>query len=525
MKKDIYDKLREYSESGYVPMHMPGAKRNTDLFQMVNPYAIDITEIDGFDNMHHATDIIKDGFKKCARLFGADESLYLINGSSAGLLSAICGATHRHDKVIVARNAHKSVYNAIYMNELEPVYIYPEPVHITTTDKIDFAEQIHDIEQCHVFKSIPAEPGIYGKVSVSQVEEAIKKNPDATAVIITSPTYEGIVSDIKAIAAAVHQYNMVLIVDEAHGAHFNFSTEFPDSAVKCGADAVIQSIHKTLPSFTQTALLHLNGTRINRERVRRYWDIYQTTSPSYLLMGGIDHCMTILEDQGKELFENYLIHLKQLRAELKKLKHMYLLETDDISKIVILVSDAKKLYDILINKYRIQLEMSSVSYVIAMTSIGDKKEYYDRFLAALQEIDKTWNDCASHPVSNACVMDASSESNNRNHAYLSYHNNMICSAEVVYNLYDAENQEYKEYISLKDCCGKVSAEGVCFYPPGIPVVNPGERITEQVVSIIEEGIMCGLEVMGLKFPSSVAYDMSDISRINIEKEVKILCLK
>ena len=177
MKKDLLERLEEYCGADYVPLHMPGAKRNTQEFVMPNPYAIDITEIDGFDNMHHAEDILKEAFERTAKLFGAEESLWLINGSSAGLLAAICGATKKNDTVLVARNCHRSVYNAIYLNELNPVYLYPKEVT----------------------------SGIYGAVSPSQVEQAFKQHENIRAVIITSPTYEGIVSDVKKIAEIVHR--------------------------------------------------------------------------------------------------------------------------------------------------------------------------------------------------------------------------------------------------------------------------------------------------------------------------------
>ena len=175
MKKDLLERLEEYCGADYVPLHMPGAKRNTQEFVMPNPYAIDITEIDGFDNMHHAEDILKEAFERTAKLFGAEESLWLINGSSAGLLAAICGATKKNDTVLVARNCHRAVYNAIYLNELNPVYLYPKEVT----------------------------SGIYGAVSPSQVEQAFKQHENIRAVIITSPTYEGIVSDVKKIAEIV----------------------------------------------------------------------------------------------------------------------------------------------------------------------------------------------------------------------------------------------------------------------------------------------------------------------------------
>lgn len=455
MSKCLLEKLKEYSESGYIPMHMPGGKRNTELLKMPNPYQIDITEIDGFDNLHNAYGIIKELSLRCAELFGADETLLLVNGSSAGILSAICGATKRGDNVLAARNCHRSVYNAIYLNELKPIYIYPE--------------EIKDRDGSMT--------GIYGEITAESIEEKLSENPEITAVIITSPTYEGIVSNINKISKTVHQYGKILIVDEAHGAHFAFHKMFPESAVTGGADIVIQSIHKTLPSFTQTALLHMNGTRIDTEKVKRYWDIYQTTSPSYVLMAGIDNCMTILETQGKDLFSEYVENLLKLRNDILKLKNIRLLKTDDISKLVLLTADGKKLYNWLLGEFKIQLEMAAASYAIAMTSVCDTKEYYERFLLALQKIDNEISKETARVRKNCGC----------GKGYV---------PPVKMTMYEAVNRTEKEKILLKSAKGRIAGTSICFYPPGIPLINPGEEITEEVIKVLKEGIDAGLEVIG-----------------------------
>lgn len=467
MKKDLLERLIEYSHADYVPMHMPGGKRNIENFYMPNPYGIDITEIEGFDNMHHAEGILKEAFERAAKLFGAEETLFLVNGSSAGIMSAICGATKKKDRVLVARNCHRSVYHSIYLNELNPVYIYPEEM----TDENGNAT------------------GIYGAITADCIEKMLLENPEITVVILTSPTYEGIVSDIRRIAEIVHQYGKILIVDEAHGAHFPFHEKFPDSAVLCGADAVIQSIHKTLPALTQTALLHLNGTRIDRGRVKRYWDMYQTTSPSYILMAGIDRCMTILEQRGKQLFDEYILRLLQLREQIGRLKNITLLETDDISKIVLLTDNGKWLYNRLLEAFHIQLEMASLSYVIAMTSIGDTKEYYEHFLMALQQIDD----------------ELSKEKENNENIDVQFVRSVLCKAKPVMNMYQAMNEKEVEYIELENSKGKIAGANVCFYPPGIPLVNPGEEITEEIIRMIKIGLYQKLEVIGLKISEEGEY--------------------
>ena len=225
----MYQQLISYGESDVYPFHMPGHKRRALPFP--NPYTIDITEIDGFDNLHHAEGLIREAEERAAKLYGADRSYYLVNGSTCGLLAAICAAARRGDKVLAARNCHKAVYHAISMQGLAAEFLYPA---ITRGD-------------------------LQGQITAAQVEEALTKHPDIAVVILASPTYEGIVSDVAAIAACCHAHGAALIVDEAHGAHFGFGAGFPENAVRLGADAVIMSLHKTLPSFTQTALLHCHG--------------------------------------------------------------------------------------------------------------------------------------------------------------------------------------------------------------------------------------------------------------------------
>lgn len=486
---DMLGKLEAYSKENIVPMHMPGAKRNSELIgrymdDMPAPYEIDITEIDGFDNMHNADGMIKKAFEKTAALYGADESLFLVNGSTAGNMAAICGVTDKGDSIIVARNCHISVYNAIILGELDAIYVYP---------------------QCDY------EYGYYKGISLREIKDAVEKNEsigkDIKAVVITSPTYEGNVSDIKNIAAYLHEHNIPLIVDEAHGAHFKFSCEFPQTAVEQGADIVINSVHKTLPSLTQTAVMHINYGYVNVSKVKRYWNIYQSTSPSYILMGSIDRCMSIIEKDGEYLFENYISKLKILRNKLGQLKNIKLIDSDDISKIVIGCDNAKKLYDILLNEYGIQLEMSSLKYAIAMTSIFDSAEYYDRFYNALCEIDRRYN---ANNINN-------SANNNQNYAerYNIFNNtSSIKKADIKVNIADFKNEALMsiakalnegdkngyDKIMMNDSSlyGRISAKMVYVYPPGIPILCPGEIISENVVNIISKAIDNGLEVVGLE---------------------------
>ena len=271
--KKLYDALIEYGKADYVPLHMPGHKRA--LMEFENPYSFDITEIDGFDNLHYAEGIIKDAERFAATVCQSDETHFLVNGSSCGILSAIFSATKQGDELIMARNCHKAVYHAAEMRELKTHYIYPE--------------------------MLPE--GILGGISVEMVEEAIEKYPEAKTLILNSPTYDGVISDIKAIVKAAHANGVTVIVDEAHGAHFLKESGFPNSAIRCGADVVIQSTHKTLPALTQTALIHINKDYKYRAKVCKYLTMFQTSSPSYVLMASIDSAMHWYMDEGREYYK------------------------------------------------------------------------------------------------------------------------------------------------------------------------------------------------------------------------------
>ena len=461
--KTIYNYLNEYSESDFYGMHMPGHKRNEKMMENDLPYKIDITEIDGFDDLHHADGIIREAQERAARLYGADETHFLVNGSTVGILSAIMGVTDKGDQILVARNCHKSVYHAIYLNGLEPVYVYPEYDEKT---------------------------GLNGEVKADEIALLLEKNPNIKAVMIVSPTYDGVVSDVKKIAEVAHANEIPLIVDEAHGAHFGFHPYFPENANTKGADVVIHSLHKTLPALTQTALIHLNGTRIDRRKIRNYLHIFQTSSPSYVLMASMDECLRTVAEQGDVLFETYVKNLESKRVELKKLKHIRLLETEefDRSKLVLSVKDTilkkenrvftgKMLYERLLLEYHLQMEMAAGSYVIAMTSIGDTKEGMDRLLSALFEIDEE--------------LEKNSEEEKR--YYLPRQEQVLTSFEVE----GMRRMENVKSLSWKESAGFISMEYAYLYPPGIPLIVPGERITKETAAMLVDYQNKGFSVEGI----------------------------
>ncbi|MCI9144521.1 MAG: amino acid decarboxylase, partial [Lachnospiraceae bacterium] len=258
----LFEKLAAYSEKGIYPCHMPGHKRRGWGKLPEELYEIDITEIEGFDNLHQPEEILLELQREAARLYGAEESYYLVNGSTGGILSAVSCAVPFGGHILMARNCHKSAYHAAYLRHLQMEFLYP---------------------------GILSEYGITDAVSALEVGEALERTPDIDAVLIVSPTYEGRIADVAAIAGVAHEKGIPLIVDEAHGAHLGLAEGFPQNSCQAGADLVIHSVHKTLPALTQAGLLHVNGRLIDRDKLRRFLRIYQTSSPSYPLMASIDN--------------------------------------------------------------------------------------------------------------------------------------------------------------------------------------------------------------------------------------------
>ncbi|MBR3955519.1 MAG: aminotransferase class V-fold PLP-dependent enzyme [Clostridia bacterium] len=459
----LHDDINLYLERDLYPFHMPGHKRNPAFDSMNGLFARDLTEVDGVDDLHCPQGIILEAQKRAAKLYDADDAYFLVNGSTAGLLTAISASAELGSKVIAARNCHKAVYNAIFLRNLTPVYVYPA-----------FDEDF----------------GINGSVFPEEIEKAIAANPDASAVILTSPTYDGVVSDIKTIAEIVHRNNMLLIVDAAHGAHHGMHPAFPDSAVHLGADAVIVSLHKTLPSPTGTAMLLCNGERINRSRVRRFLDVYETSSPSYLFMSAMDACIGLLAKQKETLFSALQEKLVQFSEAVRNLQavRVFCIGNDrvenhpsvfahDMSRIVVkaekLPMNGFALEDVLRNRFGIEAEMSFADCTVLLTSICDTQEGFDRLVKALLTLDAENRD-------NIAVKRS------------------IHAPPVPQQVFTPAQAEMRDgcMISLNDAENCICREYVCAYPPGTPLLVPGERITAVCLSYINAVLQCGAKVTG-----------------------------
>ncbi|MDE6658575.1 MAG: hypothetical protein K2K01_00480, partial [Eubacterium sp.] len=412
MLHDDLKKLNKY------PFHMPGHKRNSDF--NINGSEIDITEIMDFDNLHSPSGLILEIEEKLSVLYHSVKSFMLVNGSTVGLLATVFAVTEQHDKIIIARNCHKSVYNACFLRELDVVYIEPE---------------------------YNEENGFYAEIKQSSIDNAIKGNPDAKAVVLTSPTYEGYVSNVSA--------NIPIIVDGAHGAHFGFGSfpEYPKG------DIVVSSLHKTLPSLTQTAVLNVYNNALI-EKVRMYLDIFQTTSPSYVLMNSVSKCVAFLEN-SKRAFEEYEEMLNTFYKI--KLDNLEIVKTDDKGKLIISTAkcniNGNQLADILREKYAIECEMESINYIILMTSVADIKEAFSALVNALTEIDQTLVKSDIKTIKKPAIP------------------KKICNSFEI---------KKTEKVLLENASGKVSAEYIYAYPPDIPILVPGEEITSEMIANIDE---------------------------------------
>ncbi len=455
----LYEQLEAYGNLNISPFHMPGHKRKK--FSIGNPFAIDITEIDGFDNLHHPTGILKEAMEKAAAVYGVEKSYFLVNGSSCGILAAISACVPRGGKLLVARNCHKSVYHGMILGGLSPVYLCPEPV---------------------------SGWGLNGVVRAEAVEQALWENSDVKAVLLTSPTYEGICSDLAHICEIAHRRGIPVIVDAAHGAHFSF-WGVCESASSCGADLVIESLHKTLPSLTQTAILHKNSELVEEERLEWYLQVYQTSSPSYVLMASIDSCISYMAgEEGKRDMDAYVSKLKRLRRRIDGLSHIGLLSgceagdfSYDISKLVIRIEgqSGKELYDNLRLKYMVQPEMCTETYVILMTSVADCEEDFNRLYEALADMDRKW------------------KKSDRKSVGISVEEERAGTLRPQKILEPGEAMERRRFpCRFRDCEGRISGEFAYIYPPGVPLLVPGERITAEVWRILERYEKGGFEILG-----------------------------
>lgn len=446
----LYDILRQTAERGRVPYHMPGHKRSSAFDYLGETAELDFTEIDGLDDLHSPDGILLDTMELARETYGSDRAFLLVNGSTCGILSTIYTLCRDGRPLIAARNAHKSVYNAAAVCKSHVHYIMPRL----------------------------SEDGLVLDVPPETVEHALDETPDAAALLITSPTYDGVVSDVSRIADICHAHGVPLIVDAAHGAHLGFLDKNIPSPVTCGADAVIMSLHKTLPSLTQTGLLHISGELIDADAVAQSLSIFETSSPSYILMASIDGCLH--EMKRDELFHAWSDRLCEVRRAARECRRIHLrdpLASDgvyafDSSKLILSCDDCdgEELAYALRHECGIEPEMTAPHYVLLMSGAGDTVEMTETLCRALSYLDSEARFSGKRSNERVIVP--------------------FEPPECVLTIAEARSSTAVERVTLEEACrtGRVAAEAVMPYPPGIPLIAPGERITPSVVSAISEGI-------------------------------------
>ena len=465
MSEYLIDKLKLLLEENLISFHVPGHKNGRIIKEYYNKYFsnildIDTTEIPGTDNLHNPQEGILNSQKRISDIYNSKKSYILVNGTTCGILSMIMASTKPMDKILVAKNCHKSVYNGILLGNLTPLFI---------EEKID------------------RKTGMILDISPSEIEEKLVNNPEITAVLLTYPTYNGICSDISKICNLVKKYNKILLVDEAHGAHLPLSNSLPFSSIDFGADMVVQSTHKSLPAFTQSSILHVNSDNIDISKLEMMLSTFQSSSPSYLLMSSIDIAMEVFENQGKSLMFQLIESIRWFKYQLhsktrfkivdKTLKGFEDVYDFDITKINILTAmegytgyETEKL---LRNKFNIQVEFSTERMMLIIASIGNERSDFEKLLDALIFISGK-----KRPL---CINEIDEKAFSLSRK-ISMNEAFYLSGDI---------------IDINESVGFTGLDFIIPYPPGIPILTPGEIITKELVEYISKQRDKGCSILGL----------------------------
>jgi arginine/lysine/ornithine decarboxylase len=451
-KAPIYEALMEYKKARVVPFDVPGHKQgrgNAMLREFLGEQclSVDVNSMKPLDNLCHPVSVIKEAEELAADAFGSKYAFLMVNGTSSSVQAMVMSVCKKGEKIIMPRNVHRSAINALVISGAVPVYINP---------------------------GVNKELGIPLGMSVEEIKKAIKENPDAKAVLVNNPTYYGICSNLKEITKIAHENGMYVLVDEAHGTHFYFGENMPVSAIEAGADMAAISMHKTGGSLTQSSFLLLNCD-LHVGYVRQIINLTQTTSGSYLLMSSLDLARRDLVLHGKEIFKKVMELAEYAREEINKIGGYYTFSKELIDGDTVYDFDSTKLsiftrgiglagievYDILRDDYGIQIEFGDIANILAIISVGDKKLSLERLIASLSEIKRLYS------KDKAGMFD---------HEYI--------NPEVVLTPQDAFYSS-KVSVPINESDGKTCAEFVMCYPPGIPILAPGERITKEILEYIE----------------------------------------
>ena len=474
----IYEALERFKKMRVVPFDVPGHKRgrgNPELTALLgeNCVQMDVNSMKPLDNLCHPISVIRDAEVLAAEAFHAAHAFLMVGGTTSAVQSMILSVVKRGEKIILPRNVHRSVMGALVLCGAIPIYVNPA---------------------CDEKLGIPL------GMSVSDVKKAIEKHPDAKAVLVNNPTYYGICSDLRSIVKLAHEHNMLCLADEAHGTHFYFGENLPVSAMDSGADMAAVSMHKSGGSLTQSSLL-LAGPAMTEGHIRQIINLTQTTSGSYLLLSSLDISRRNLALRGKESFARVVDLAEYARAEINAIGGYYAYSKELINGDSIFDFDVTKLsvntlniglagievYDLLRDEYDIQIEFGDLGNILAYISIGDRIREIERLVSALYEVRRRFSKSKSDLMS---------------HEYI--------DPQVAVSPQDAFYAD-KESLPIRETEGRVCSEFVMCYPPGIPILAPGERITKEILDYIEYAKEKGCSMTGPENP--------DIERLNVLKGV------
>ena len=459
----IYEALRKFRRMRVVPFDVPGHKRgrgNMELTEFLGEDCmnVDVNSMKPLDNLCHPVSVIKDAEELAAEAFGAANAFFMVGGTTSAVQSMIMYACKEGDKIIMPRNVHRSAINALILTGAVPVYVNPDVNH---------------------------KLGIALGMSVSQVEQAIRDNPDAKAIMVNNPTYYGICSDLKRITELAHEHGMLVLVDEAHGTHFYFGESFPVTAMAAGADCASVSMHKSGGSLTQSSFLLL-GKNINADYMRQVINLTQTTSASYLLLSSLDISRKRLALGGREIFAQTVEMAEYARSEINEIGGYYAYSRELINGDSIFDFDVSKLsiytlpiglagievYDLLRDEYDIQIEFGDIGNVRAYISVGDRKRDIERLISALAEIKRRFGKSGADMLTQEYISPV--------------------VAETPRKAFYAK----KRSLPLEETAGLVCSEFVMCYPPGIPILAPGELITDEIIEYIKYAKEKGCQMTG-----------------------------
>lgn len=446
----LFEALKDYHSRNVIPFDVPGHKHGVGLSELAGYVGkkvleIDVNSMECLDNICNPIGVIKEAEELAARAYGAEKAFFLVNGTTSGVQAMIMAACRPGEKIILPRNAHKSAIAGMILSGAVPIYIQPE---------------------------INEELGIAMGMTVESVLRTMEEHPDAKAVFVIHPTYYGAVSDLAAIVEAAHGYGMAVLADEAHGAHFNFHPDLPVSAMELGADASASSTHKTGGSLTQSSLLLMRSGILDPSYMKTTLNLTQTTSASYLLMTSIDIARKQLATRGKDILGRLLEIVRDAKAQLNEIDGLYAFGSELVGSPGVFDFDDTKLgvnvrelglsgYDaekLLRKEYNIQVELADMYNILAITAVGDTEESIGSLVAAIKDLAK----------------------HHRNGDVREITRGMLTNPEIVVSPRDAYYSS-KKPVKLEESIGCVSGESIMAYPPGIPLVTPGEMITREIV--------------------------------------------